>query len=406
MPDQALIDAQERARAVADLSRSLARNVANYGAILQTMVRRTAELVGDGAIITMLSRDGQWLERLAHYHRDPVRRAAGRELLAAPYPADQGPAGQVIRTGMPVRTATASFPQGLDTKYRDYASRFAIDAYLIVPLRVDRQVLGTLGVSRRGGPYADHDEEFLQLLADAAALTITTARLHTEASQRLNRLTLLHQGEMAAAARLGLRQPLDVLLDQVRAGLSVDAATVYRPGARLDRGPARQAVEQRRTIVVRDVRTTSDTPRSTGSSERFVSTIAVPLIAKGEVIGVLELFNRTPLDPDVESMQFLETISARAAAAIQTNRLMEQLRRPRLQPDGINLSTREGRGGLSPPQQTIYRMLVQGKSNREIAKSMHVSEHAVKFHIRELFRKLGVRNRVEAATLAVHGVHP
>lgn len=390
-PDQALLEATERVRVVGELSRQLADNASNYEAILQTLVRRAAELVGDGAILTTRSGDGKWLERVAHYHRDPRRRAAGRELLAGRYPADQGPAGQVVQTAMPVRTPAAGpLPPGLDSKYIDYANRFAIEAYLIVPLRVGHQVVGTLGVSRRGPGYSDRDEEFLQLLGDTAALTIATARLHAEASQRRNRLALIHQGEMASIASFDRRRPLDTLLDQVRSGLPVDLATIANG---FDRRPVRRAVDERRTIFIPDLSATGDPTSSIGSSDRFVSYLAVPLMAKGEILAVLELFNRAPLDPDSEWWQFLETVTARASWAARNSRVEQP--RP-LQPDGR----------LSPHQQAIYRLLVQGKSNREIAKAMHVTEHTVKFHIRELFRKLGVRNRVEAATLALNELHP
>ena len=348
--------------------------------------------MGDGAVLTRRSGDGKWLERVAHYHRDPLRRAAGRQLLAARYPAEQGPAGQVVRTAMPVRTPPAGpLPPDLDSKYVDYANRFAIETYLIVPLRVDGQVLGTLGVSRRGPGYSDQDEEFLQLLADAAALTIATARLQAKASLRLSRLTLVRQAEMAAIASLDRHRPLDILLHQVRSGLPVDLAMIADG---FHRRPVRRAVDERRTIFIPDLRATGEPPSSLGGSEGFVSYLAVPLLAKGEILGVLELFNRAPLDPDSEWWQFLETVTARASWALRSGRVVEQPRR--LQPDGR----------LSPHQQAIYRLLVEGKSNREIARAMHVTEHTVKFHIRELFRKLGVRNRVEAATLALHELHP
>ena len=43
---------------------------------------------------------------------------------------------------------------------------------------------------------------------------------------------------------------------------------------------------------------------------------AVPLIAKGRVVGVLEIFHRAPLDPDSEWLDFLETLAGQAAIAI------------------------------------------------------------------------------------------
>jgi two-component system response regulator DevR len=56
--------------------------------------------------------------------------------------------------------------------------------------------------------------------------------------------------------------------------------------------------------------------------------------------------------------------------------------------------------GLSASQLAILRLISRGHSNREIAADVHLSENTVKTHIQEIFRKLGVRNRVEAAILA------
>jgi len=58
------------------------------------------------------------------------------------------------------------------------------------------------------------------------------------------------------------------------------------------------------------------------------------------------------------------------------------------------------RATLSVSQVSILRLISRGHSNREIAAEVHLSENTVKTHIQEIFRKLGVRNRVEAAILA------
>ena len=56
--------------------------------------------------------------------------------------------------------------------------------------------------------------------------------------------------------------------------------------------------------------------------------------------------------------------------------------------------------GLNSSQVAILRLMSLGHSNREIAADVHLSENTVKTHIQEIFRKLGVHNRVEAAILA------
>jgi putative nucleotidyltransferase with HDIG domain len=53
----------------------------------------------------------------------------------------------------------------------------------------------------------------------------------------------------------------------------------------------------------------------------------VPLISKGEVKGVLEIFNRTRLKPDREWLDFLETLGGQTAIAIENSILFQDLQR-------------------------------------------------------------------------------
>ncbi len=55
---------------------------------------------------------------------------------------------------------------------------------------------------------------------------------------------------------------------------------------------------------------------------------------------------------------------------------------------------------LTPKQFRVLMMLVDGKINREIADELCVTEATIKAHLTEIFKKLGVSNRTQAATLA------
>ena len=54
---------------------------------------------------------------------------------------------------------------------------------------------------------------------------------------------------------------------------------------------------------------------------------------------------------------------------------------------------------LTPRQIEVLRELVNGRSNKEIARELDLSPGTVKFHLAAIFRTLGVQNRVEAATM-------
>lgn len=55
------------------------------------------------------------------------------------------------------------------------------------------------------------------------------------------------------------------------------------------------------------------------------------------------------------------------------------------------------RSVLSPRELEVLEMASLGLTNAEVAARLHVSVHAVKFHLAGIYRRLGVANRTEAA---------
>lgn len=85
-----------------------------------------------------------------------------------------------------------------------------------------------------------------------------------------------------------------------------------------------------------------------------------------------------------------------------------------LHPEATSQLQKEGEAGalspheehpLTPREQDVLAELTKGKSNREIASSLFVTEKTVKTHISNIFAKLGVQDRTQAALYAVkHGL--
>ncbi|QJE74828.1 response regulator transcription factor [Aerophototrophica crusticola] len=59
-----------------------------------------------------------------------------------------------------------------------------------------------------------------------------------------------------------------------------------------------------------------------------------------------------------------------------------------------------GLGTLTGRQREIFELLVEGCSNKEIARRLGVLEGTVKVHVRAMMQKLGARNRTQVAVLA------
>lgn len=65
------------------------------------------------------------------------------------------------------------------------------------------------------------------------------------------------------------------------------------------------------------------------------------------------------------------------------------------------LAERMGTEDLTPREADVLEQIVHGKSNKEIATELDISEATVKTHINSLLSKLGVSDRTQAATAAI-----
>jgi DNA-binding NarL/FixJ family response regulator len=76
--------------------------------------------------------------------------------------------------------------------------------------------------------------------------------------------------------------------------------------------------------------------------------------------------------------------------------------RMHVQPDvaALAITGRHGRGDLSVRQREVLRLIAGGRSNKQIAASLSISERTVKFHVTAIMNKLGVDNRAQAAAAA------
>lgn len=55
---------------------------------------------------------------------------------------------------------------------------------------------------------------------------------------------------------------------------------------------------------------------------------------------------------------------------------------------------------LSDREREVVPLIVEGMSNKEIARQLNMSETAVKMHLRRIYRKLAINNRTKLAVLA------
>ncbi len=220
-----------------------------------------------------------------------------------------------------------------------------------VPLVSEEQIIGALVVGRRT-PIVSEEVRLLTAIGEIAANAIHRSTLHEQTEQHLKRLYALHDIDLAISSSLDLRLTLNIFLPHVKTQLGVDAAAVlllnpytqtleYGAGLgfrsrsveetriRLGEDHAGLAALERRTIIIPDVLgKTEMCEHARGlEADAFVSHHVVPLIVKGHVKGVLEVFHRSPIYPDRSWMDYFESLAAQAAIAIDNAYLFNDLQR-------------------------------------------------------------------------------
>lgn len=74
---------------------------------------------------------------------------------------------------------------------------------------------------------------------------------------------------------------------------------------------------------------------------------------------------------------------------------------PMLRAHGIGGGSSDPKLSLTPRESEVYGLLAEGKTNREIAAALVISDLTVKVHVRHVLKKLGVKTRTQAAVHAV-----
>lgn len=187
-----------------------------------------------------------------------------------------------------------------------------------------------------------------------------TDRIQAEeqTGKQLRRLAALRSIDVSIAGSLDLRVTLDILLDRVASELAVDAASVllheastltltyaaargFRAFAlrnthlRFGEGLAGHVALERKITAIPSLETwLTENPQTTvrlPAAEDFVAYVGAPLLAKGNVVGVLEIWHRAPLTPSADWFDFIEALAGQAAIAIDDARLFNELQRAKLE---------------------------------------------------------------------------
>ncbi len=222
---------------------------------------------------------------------------------------------------------------------------------IAIPLKIGELALGVIDIqSADTDAFTEEDERVLGLFAERAALALENARLFEDAQLHLGQLQALRDIDIAITSSLDIQLTLKVLLDQVLVQLKADAASVllFQGGAlvysagrgfhtreiektllRMGEGFAGRAALERKLMQVPDIEAVQGIAieGELWRREGLRAYFGAPLVAKGEVLGVLEIFQRTPFEPSADWVSFLLALAEQAAIAVSNAELFDRLQR-------------------------------------------------------------------------------
>ncbi len=217
---------------------------------------------------------------------------------------------------------------------------------LAVPLIVKNKVIGVLDLeSEIQGFFTKEHQRLLELVASRMSIAIENARLYTRVSRQAQTLTVLNEISREFTSILDLDDLLERIGLLLKRVIDFQMFTIllwndrtkqfeHRFSSRYDERVTRQrnvslgtgiigsAAEQREPILAPDVR---KDPRYVAENPETRSELSVPLIYKGQVIGVLDLEHTRVNYYNEDHVRTLSTLAAQVAISIANARLYQRI---------------------------------------------------------------------------------
>ena len=219
-------------------------------------------------------------------------------------------------------------------------------------MKLGERVIGVLNVeSTELNGFTAADQQLLQALANQTAVALENARLYTQTQRNARELATLNSATHALASDLDLNTVLKQTMVEINTLLEAEDASVllidpeyndlyfaavatedafeklFGKHMPIDSGIAGWAVRNRQSVLVDNAQVDTRFYNNIDAVSGFTteSLLAVPLIARDQVIGVLEVINKIDGAFDAHDLELLEALASSAAVAIDHASLYQQL---------------------------------------------------------------------------------
>jgi HD-GYP domain-containing protein (c-di-GMP phosphodiesterase class II) len=240
-----------------------------------------------------------------------------------------------------------------DQRFEKWVAADQVHGWMGIPLKARGMLIGCITIDNyKVGAYSEHDAILATTFAHQAAAAIENARLYERGEQQIRQLTALRDIDTAISSSFDLQVTLEYIINHAVKELDVDAATIllYNPDIqalslysntgyknkrklssfyiRVGESLPGQVALKRKLLQISHLNDTPDDKYTKLLKEEgFKNYFGVPLIGKGQIKGVLEVYSRTDFNPASDWKNFLHTLSGQAAIAIDNVQLFKNLQR-------------------------------------------------------------------------------
>jgi len=320
--------------------------------LAKEIVKTCVEVFGVSLAWLGVTKEDGSVELLTHY---PEEISYPMEIVVRwdESPEAQGPTGRAIRLGVPQVVEDALTDPAFQP-WREIALKTGrIMSSAAFPLISRGRNFGTLNLYSDKKAFFDKERlDYIMSFTHFAASALQNAQLFEESSGRLKRITALRNIDIAIAGSLDLRVVSRVALDEIVHQLKIDAACILkmdpytmtlhysdgrgfhtkiieRTQVSMKEGTAGRIAQERKVIHIPDLSQVDKKLFSRQElimAEGFVSYYGVPLTTKRRLLGVLEIYHRSPHEENKEWEDFLITLAGQVAIALDNANLVDELR--------------------------------------------------------------------------------
>jgi putative nucleotidyltransferase with HDIG domain len=260
----------------------------------------------------------------------------------------KGPTGRAIKLGIPQILRDVETPEY--KVWLPVAKKYGFKSSAAFPIKDEKgKIWGSLNLySKKKNYFSSETIEIFNSFSELLGLTFKNAFLREQANRRLNKIVTLRNIDLAILSSLDIRVIYNVFLHEAVSSLQIDAISLLEFNEftqefklKVQKGlsneelkkqsikigsfiPGKAAKERR--IIKASLKEMDEPLRKRIMEEQgFNIYYASPMIAKGKILGIVEVFRRNELEEEEIWVEFFEALTGQVSMALENAKLLFEL---------------------------------------------------------------------------------